>query len=68
MAFLAEWWHNTIFHSATQTTLYEIIYGQPTPVHLPYFLGDSKVEVVDHNLQTREAVIKLLKFHLQRAQ
>ena len=61
---LAEWWYNTTFHSATQTTPYEIVYGQPAPVHLPYFPGDSKVEAIDRSLQAREAAIKLFKFHL----
>ena len=65
---LAEWWYNTTFHSATQTTPYEVVYGQPAPVYLPYFPGDSNVETIDRSLQTREAAIKLLKFHLGRAQ
>ena len=64
---LAEWWYNTTFHSAIQTTPYETVYGQLAPIHLPYFPGDSKVEAIDRSLQTREAAIKLLKFHLQRA-
>ena len=33
-----------------------------------YLAGDSKVEAVDRTLQAREAVIKMLKFYLQRAQ
>ena len=65
---LAEWWYNTTFHSATQTTPYEVVYGQPAPIYLPYFPGDSNVEAIDRSLQTRKAVIKLLKFHLGRAQ
>ena len=32
---LAEWWYNTSFHSAIQTTPYEAVYRQPAPVHLP---------------------------------
>ena len=65
---LVEWWYNTTFHSATQTTPYEIVYGQPAPVHLPYFPGNSKMEAIDRSLQAKEAAIKLLKFHLHRAQ
>nr|DAD38797.1 TPA_asm: hypothetical protein HUJ06_013119 [Nelumbo nucifera] len=49
---LAEWWYNTIFHSSAQATPYEIVYGQPPPLYL----------------QQREATLKTLKFHLQRAQ
>ncbi|KAH1119730.1 hypothetical protein GYH30_048204 [Glycine max] len=39
---LAEWWYNTTFHSAIQTTPYEVVYGQPPPIHLHYLPGESK--------------------------
>ena len=64
---LAEWWYNTIFHTSINTIPYAMVYGQPAPVHLPYFPGDSKVASVDRSLQAREAAIKLLKFYLERA-
>ena len=65
---LVEWWYKTNFHSSTYTTPYEIVYGQPFFVHLPYFPRDSTVGVVDHSLQTKEVAIKLPKFYLTRAQ
>lgn len=65
---LAEWWYNTHFHSATQLTPYEVVYGQPPPLHLPYLPGDSDVEAVDRSLQKREEMIAVLRFHLMRAQ
>ncbi|GJW51736.1 retrotransposon-related protein [Tanacetum coccineum] len=65
---LAEFWYNTNCHSSTKTTPYEIMYGQPPPVHLPYVPGDSMVEAVDRSLQAREQVIQMLQFHLKRAQ
>ena len=65
---LAEWWYNTTHHTAINTTPYQAVYGQAPPVHLPYIPGDSKVEALDKSLQQREATIKLLKFHLLRAQ
>ncbi|GMI67905.1 hypothetical protein HRI_000459800 [Hibiscus trionum] len=65
---LVEWWYNTTFHSAIRTTPYQALYGQPPPIHLPYIAGESLVEAVDRSLQAREAAIKMLKFHLQRAQ
>ena len=64
----AEWWYNTTFHSAAHTTPYEVVYGQAAPVHLPYLSGDSMVDTVDRSLHAREETIKLLKFHLHRAQ
>ena len=45
-----------------------MVYGQPAPTHLPYLVGDSKVDAVDRSLQAREAAIKMVKFYLQRAQ
>lgn len=35
---------------------------------LPYFLGDFTMKVMDHNLQAKEAAIKIFKFHMKRAQ
>ncbi|KAE9611636.1 putative nucleotidyltransferase, Ribonuclease H [Lupinus albus] len=65
---LAEWWYNTTFHTSIQATPYEIVYGQPPPAYLPYLLGESKVELVDRSLVKRDEMLKLLKFHLRRAQ
>ena len=64
---LAEWWYNTTFHSSIHTTPYEMVYGQPAPIHMPYLQGKSTVETVDRSLQARETAINLLKFHLTRA-
>ncbi|XP_010248413.1 PREDICTED: uncharacterized protein LOC104591303 [Nelumbo nucifera] len=65
---LAEWWYNTTFHTSASTTPYEILYGQPPPLHLPYLPGESKNIEVDRSLHQRENMMKSLKFHLQRAQ
>lgn len=65
---LAEFWYNTNFHSAIKCTPYEVLYGQPPPMHLPYLPGESTSITVDRSLSKREEVINLLKFHLLRAQ
>lgn len=65
---LAEWWYNTTYHSAIHSTPYEIVYGQPAPIHMPYLPGESSSPVVDRTLQKREEVIDMMKFHLLRAQ
>ncbi|GJU59228.1 retrotransposable element Tf2, partial [Tanacetum coccineum] len=39
---LAEWWYNTNHHYAINTTPYEVVYGQSSPVHVPYVGGESK--------------------------
>ena len=46
----------------------EVMFGQPPPIYLPYFPGESKVEVIDRSLQKREEALKLVKFHMKRAQ
>ena len=33
---LAEWWYNTSYHTASKMTPYEVVYGKPPPVLLPY--------------------------------
>nr|GEW32926.1 retrotransposable element Tf2 [Tanacetum cinerariifolium] len=65
---LAEFWYNTNFHTAIQTTPYEAVYGQKPLVHAPYMLGESAVEQVDRTLQARQQALNLIKFHLIRAQ
>lgn len=65
---MTEYWYNTTFHTATNTTPYQIVYGQSTPLHRPYLSGISNVDIVDISLQSREPALKLLKFHMMRAQ
>ncbi|GKA83145.1 putative mitochondrial protein [Tanacetum coccineum] len=65
---LAEYWYNTNFHSAINTTPYEAVYCQTPPIHVPYIPGDSRVESVDRTLQGREEIVKMLQFHMKRAQ
>jgi len=65
---LAKWWYNTNYHTATKSTLYEIIYGYPPSLHNPYFPRDSQVEVVDDCLSKRELMLQTIKRNLQGAQ
>jgi len=65
---LAEFWYNTTFHTSTQMSPFEAVYGQASPIHLPYLPGESKVAVVARSLQKRENMLLVLKFHLLRAQ
>ncbi|KAH0720072.1 hypothetical protein KY284_005102 [Solanum tuberosum] len=50
---LAEWWYNTTFHSTIQITPYEVLYGQPPPLHLPYVSGEVADEEVDMSMLNR---------------
>ena len=65
---LAEWWYNSNWYSTIGTTPYEVVYGQPPSLHVPYITGDSPVAAVDRSLTAREECIKMLQFHLTRAQ
>ncbi|KAL8138945.1 hypothetical protein V2J09_004946 [Rumex salicifolius] len=58
---ILQWLHDS-------STPYEIIYGQPPPLHLPYLPGESSSAIVDRSLRKREELLDMLKFHLQRAQ
>nr|GFB10794.1 reverse transcriptase [Tanacetum cinerariifolium] len=65
---LPEYWYNTNFHTFIQTTLYGAVHGQPPPSPIAYIEGQSLVDKVARSLNAREAMVQLLKFHLQRAQ
>ncbi|GJU51099.1 retrotransposable element Tf2 [Tanacetum coccineum] len=61
-------WYNTNFHNSSNTTLFEVVYGQKPPIYLPYLAGERNVEAVDRSMVAREQVLNMLKFHLKRAQ
>lgn len=65
---LAEWWYNTSFHSTIQMTPFKALYGYEPLIHVPYIIGTSKVEEVNRLLIDRDAMIKLLRFHIHRTQ
>nr|GEX39250.1 hypothetical protein [Tanacetum cinerariifolium] len=64
---LVEYWYNTNFHTAINTTPYEVLHGQALIPHIAYVQGESKVDAVDRSLSAREAVVSLLKFRLKRS-
>ncbi|GKB79756.1 retrotransposable element Tf2 [Tanacetum coccineum] len=65
---LAELWYNSNFYTFINTTLFEVLYGQPPPLHLSYLGGKTRVEAVGKTLKAREEAVKVLRFHLQRSQ
>jgi hypothetical protein len=65
---LAEWWYDTNYHSATKMTPYQVLYGVPPPLHIPYLPKDSVVESVDEYLSAKEEIIKRVREHLLAAQ
>ncbi|PNY06838.1 retrotransposon-related protein [Trifolium pratense] len=65
---LAEWWYNTNYHTSIHSTPFEVVYGQPPHIHLPYLPGEATAAAVDRSLSATDAAIQMLKFHLLRAQ
>ena len=63
---IAEWWYNIHFHISTKLILYEIVYNQKPPFHLPYLAGESTNAAVDRS--KRKQMIDLVKDQLLQAQ
>lgn len=65
---LAEFWYNTNFHTAIQTTPFEALYGY-SPPHLPMGMPPKSAnEAVNEVLRDRQITLQGLKEQLRRAQ
>jgi len=65
---LTELQYNSNWHSVIGVPPYEVVYGQPPSLHIPYVARDSAVEAVDKSLKVREERIEMLKYRLNRAE
>ena len=65
---LAEWSYNTLQHTSTSLTPYEVIYGKPPPSFPNYLRGSSRNDTVDMVLVTREEIHATLKRKLLKVQ
>ncbi|GJX50047.1 ty3-gypsy retrotransposon protein [Tanacetum coccineum] len=61
-----KYWYNINFYTSN-TTPFEVLYGQPPLPHEAYVQGDSNVDVIDRSIIVREEAISFLKFHLGRS-
>lgn len=64
---LAEWWYNTIFHTSTKATPYELLYGQKPPIYSLYIPKSVVIEAVDRSFEARERMLVVLRYHLHRS-
>ncbi|PNX92424.1 retrotransposon-related protein [Trifolium pratense] len=64
----AEYWFNTTFHSSTEKTPYEVVYGRAPPSLYRWVQGETRVEAVQRDLLDRDEALRQLKAQLMRAQ
>lgn len=50
----AEWWFNTTYHTATNATPYELLYGQSPPIYCPSLPHNTVLDVLDRSFTARE--------------
>lgn len=64
----AEYWYNTSYQGAVKCTPFEAVYGRPPPTLSRFIPGETMVEAVAQELQTRDEALQQLRYHLSRAQ
>jgi hypothetical protein len=64
---LAEFWHNSTFHSAISMTPFEALYGRPPPAMPDYANGQATIADLNATLQERKEILETLKSNLKRS-
>ncbi|KAL5701100.1 hypothetical protein ACHQM5_026475 [Ranunculus cassubicifolius] len=65
---LAEWWYNTSYHSALQSTPFQVLYGYTPKVHVFPQQPQSGIPEVDTFLRERSQALQVIKDNLHQAQ
>ena len=63
----AEYCYNTSFHTVLRTTPFEVVYGRPPPLMLPYTPGMARTEAADALLRSRDEVLAEVRQRLLQA-
>ena len=63
----AEFCYNTAYHTALQTTPFQVVYGRPPPDLLPYVPGEARTEAVDTMLSNRDEFLDEVRARLLQA-
>ncbi|GAU12466.1 hypothetical protein TSUD_229990, partial [Trifolium subterraneum] len=64
----AEYWFNTNFHTATDKTPFEIVYGRSPPKLTRWLQGEVRMEAVQRDLIDRDEALRQLRHQLLRSQ
>ncbi|PNX92586.1 Ty3/gypsy retrotransposon protein, partial [Trifolium pratense] len=64
---MAEYWHNSSFHSAIKMSPFEALYGRSPPSVLDYIQGSSSNSDIEQTLAERQKIITMLKENLKRS-
>ncbi|XP_068644660.1 uncharacterized protein [Aristolochia californica] len=64
----AEYYYNTLFHSALHSSPFRVLYERDPPRLLFYTKGSTRVDTIDEALMDRDQVLQTITDHLQRAQ
>ncbi|KAJ0441334.1 putative nucleotidyltransferase, Ribonuclease H [Helianthus annuus] len=64
----AEFWYNTSYHTSSQMTPFEIVYGRKPPSLSRYLRGSTSNVNLEDQLLERDNVLTLLKVNLNEAQ
>ena len=63
-----EYWYNTSYHTATQSTPFWLLYGRDPPPLVHYGHSSTTVWSIEHMLEEHNAVLEELKLNLHKAQ
>ncbi|XP_068639376.1 uncharacterized protein [Aristolochia californica] len=64
----AEYYYNTSFHSALQSSPFRVLYGRDPPRLLSYTRGTTRVDAIDEALMDQDQLLKTFADRLQKAQ
>jgi len=60
----AQYWYNTTWHSSTNITPSQALYGRPPPTLLSYIPNTAKLQAVEDELVATDITLQLLKDNL----
>ncbi|GAU18789.1 hypothetical protein TSUD_80780 [Trifolium subterraneum] len=64
---LAEYWHNSSFHSAIKMSPFEALYGRSPPTIQNFVNGSSNSSDIEQKLGERQQILTILKENLKRS-